>query len=102
MWYLYYQKIADIWSINVSLVSGGFETLSTTGLAGLGYLASPKGQEIQEKAYSAIMATYSTAEEAWQKCLTEESVPYIVAVTAPRFNFYLRAKPSRSLYTRES
>ncbi|KAG9768428.1 cytochrome P450, partial [Aureobasidium melanogenum] len=79
---------AEIRSVNVSLVSGGFETLSTTGLAGLGYLSSSQGQHIQAKAFKAIMEVYSSPEEAWSDCLQEERVPYIVALVREMLRYY--------------
>ncbi|KAL2412759.1 Phenylacetate 2-hydroxylase [Exophiala dermatitidis] len=79
---------AEIRSVNVSLVSGGFETLSTTGLAGLGYLSSPQGQHIQANAFKAIMEVYSSPEEAWSDCLQEERVPYIVALVREMLRYY--------------
>lgn len=79
---------AEIRSVNVSLVSGGFETLSTTGLAGLGYLSSPQGQDIQDRAFKAIMEVYSSPEQAWADCLQEERVPYIVALVREMLRYY--------------
>jgi phenylacetate 2-hydroxylase len=75
-------------SINVSLVSGGFETLATTSLAGLGYLASEEGLEMQEKAYKAIMDVYKTPEDAWEKAISEETVPYVVALVREMLRHY--------------
>lgn len=72
----------------MSLVSGGFETLSTTGLAGLGYLSSPQGQDIQARAFKAIMEVYSSPEQAWSDCLQEERVPYIVALVREMLRYY--------------
>lgn len=72
----------------MSLVSGGFETLSTTGLAGLGYLSSPQGQEIQARAFKDIMKVYSSPEQAWSDCLQEERVPYIVALVREMLRYY--------------
>lgn len=79
----------EIRSINVSLVSGGFETLSTTGTAGLAWLATEEGQASQEKVYKSIMEVYSTPQEAWEKCITEEAVPYVVALVREITRFYV-------------
>ncbi|KAJ9645600.1 hypothetical protein H2204_001181 [Knufia peltigerae] len=79
---------AEIRSVNVSLVSGGFETLSTTGLAGLGYLSSSQGQDIQARAFKGIMEVYSSPEQAWSDCLQEERVPYIVALVREMLRYY--------------
>ncbi|RDL41626.1 Cytochrome P450 [Venustampulla echinocandica] len=78
----------EIKSINVSLVSGGFETLSTTSIAGLSFLTTPLGLEIQERAYTAIMAVYSSPQDAWEKCVTEEAVPYMVALAREMLRYY--------------
>ncbi|EPE34768.1 Cytochrome P450 [Glarea lozoyensis ATCC 20868] len=78
----------EIKSINVSLVSGGFETVSTTAAAGLGFLSSPEGQDTQKRAYEAIMEVYSSDEEAWEKCISEETVPYVVALVREMLRYY--------------
>ncbi|KAH7025496.1 phenylacetate 2-hydroxylase [Macrophomina phaseolina] len=79
---------AEIRSINVGLVSGGFETLATTGIAGLGFLSTAEGQVVQQKAYDAIMSVYGSAEEAWEKCLLEENVEYVVALVREMLRYY--------------
>ncbi|KAF2088377.1 phenylacetate 2-hydroxylase [Saccharata proteae CBS 121410] len=79
---------AEIRSINVGLVSGGFETVATTGIAGLGFLSSPQGQEVQQKAYDAIMRTYGSTTEAWEKCVVEENVEYVVALVREMLRYY--------------
>jgi phenylacetate 2-hydroxylase len=83
-----YWSTAEIRSVNVSLVSGGFETLSTTGSAGLAFLATSEGRVIQERAYRAILSVYSTPEEAWERSLQEETVPYIVALVREMLRYY--------------
>ncbi|EXJ91444.1 hypothetical protein A1O1_04556 [Capronia coronata CBS 617.96] len=79
---------AEIRSVNVSLVSGGFETVAATGLAGFGYLSSPEGQETQEKAFKAIMEVYPDPEQAWEACLKEEQVQYVVALVREMLRYY--------------
>lgn len=79
---------AEIRSINVGLVSGGFETLATTGIAGLGFMSTDEGQHVQQKAYDAIMSVYASAEEAWEKCLVEENVEYVVALVREMLRYY--------------
>ncbi|KAL1640009.1 hypothetical protein SLS58_007435 [Diplodia intermedia] len=80
---------AEIRSINVGLVSGGFETLATTGIAGLGFLSSDEGQEVQRKAYDAIMEAYGgDVGEAWEGCLREEKVGYVVALVREMLRYY--------------
>ncbi|KAL4790834.1 cytochrome P450 [Aspergillus venezuelensis] len=73
---------SEIKSINVSFVSGGFETLATSGLACLAYLSTAQGQEIQEKAHADILAHHGSAKTAWTECLlSEKSPPYVVALS---------------------
>ncbi|EHK96715.1 hypothetical protein M7I_7570 [Glarea lozoyensis 74030] len=72
--------LKDKSSEKLTKVSGGFETVSTTAAAGLGFLSSPEGQDTQKRAYEAIMEVYSSDEEAWEKCISEETVPYVVAL----------------------
>ncbi|OJD29614.1 cytochrome p450 [Diplodia corticola] len=80
---------AEIRSINVGLVSGGFETLATTAVAGLGFLSSEEGQGVQRKAYEAVMEAYGgNVEEAWEKCLGEEKVEYVVALVREMLRYY--------------
>ncbi|KAL0257567.1 hypothetical protein SLS55_008381 [Diplodia seriata] len=80
---------AEIRSINVGLVSGGFETLATTGIAGLGFLCSDEGREVQGKAYDAIMEAYGgDVGEAWEGCLREEKVEYVVALVREMLRYY--------------
>ncbi|EOD48674.1 putative cytochrome p450 protein [Neofusicoccum parvum UCRNP2] len=80
---------AEIRSINVGLVSGGFETLATTGIAGLGFLSTAgEGQRVQARAYDEIMRVYGSAEEAWEKCLLEENVEYVVALVREMLRYY--------------
>ncbi|KAF9633310.1 Cytochrome P450 [Lasiodiplodia theobromae] len=80
---------AEIRSINVGLVSGGFETLATTGIAGLGFLSTDEGQAVQQKAYESIMDAYDgNVEEAWEKCLLEERAEYVVALVREMLRYY--------------
>lgn len=79
---------AEIRSINVGLVSGGFETLATTGIAGLGFLSTAEGQGVQQRAYEAIMAVYGSVGEAWERCLHEEKVEYVVVLVREMLRYY--------------
>lgn len=79
---------AEIKSINVSLVSGGFETVSTTGVAGLGMLCTEKGQKLQMKAYDELMSVYTSPEEAWERSIVEEKSPFVVALVREMLRYY--------------
>lgn len=54
---------------------------------GLAYLASEDGMRIQQKAYSEIMKVYPD-NDAWDKCLVEEKVPYITALVKEILRFW--------------
>ena len=79
---------AELKSICLTMVSAGIDTVPGNMIMGLGYLASPEGQHIQDKAYEEIMKVYSTEDEAWEKCLVEEKVPYITALTKEILRFW--------------
>lgn len=79
---------AEIKSICLTMVSAGIDTVPGNLIMGLGYLASPEGREIQKKAYEEIMKVYPEDGEAWEKCLVEEKVPYITALTKEILRFW--------------
>ncbi|KAL5342332.1 cytochrome P450 [Aspergillus crustosus] len=79
---------SEIKSINVSFVSGGFETLATSGLACLGILSTKEGQEMQEKAYDDIITHHGSVKNAWSECLLTEKSPYVVALVREGLRFY--------------
>lgn len=79
---------SEIKSINVSFVSGGFETLATSGLACIGWLSTEQGQSIQEKAYQDIIGAHGSAEAAWNECLFEEKSAYVVALAREALRYY--------------
>lgn len=70
---------AEIMSLSLSVVAAGLETVSLNLVLALAYLSSPNGQSIQTRAYREIMAVYPTG-DAWERCLHEEEVPYMVAL----------------------
>ena len=79
---------AEIKSICLTMVSAGIDTVPGNMIMALGQLASPEGQEIQKRAYEEIMKVYPTEGEAWEKCLHEEKVPYISALTKEILRFW--------------
>ncbi|RMD41081.1 hypothetical protein DV735_g4033, partial [Chaetothyriales sp. CBS 134920] len=79
---------AELKSICLTMVSAGIDTVPGNMIMALGYLASPEGQAIQQKAYNEIMKVYPEDGEAWEKCLLEEKVPYITALTKEILRFW--------------
>jgi phenylacetate 2-hydroxylase len=69
------------------MVAGGLDTLPSTIIMTMGFLSSSSGQEIQKRALEDIMRTYPDG-DAWERCLLEEKVPYITALTKVRI-YYL-------------
>ena len=69
------------------MVSAGLDTVPGNLIMGIAYLSSPQGQEIQERAHSEIMAVYPDG-DAWEKCLTEEHVPYVTAFVKEVLRFW--------------
>jgi phenylacetate 2-hydroxylase len=80
--------MGDIQSINVSLVSGGFETVATTGLACLGLLASLEGQAIQDRAYEDLINSHGSVEDVWETSITDEKSPYVVALVREMLRYF--------------
>ncbi|KAL9607969.1 MAG: hypothetical protein Q9167_007166 [Letrouitia subvulpina] len=78
----------ELHSICLSMVAAGIDTIPANMIMGLGFLASPQGQEIQKKAYREIIAVYPTPGEAWEKCLREEKIPYMTAVVKEILRFW--------------
>lgn len=78
-------------------MSGGFDTLYTSALMGIGVLASPMGQEMQQKAYDDLLSHYETPEKAFQFTVDEEKSRYITAFTKEVLRFYppLKILPPR-------
>lgn len=79
---------AEIKSICLTMVSAGIDTVPGNLIMGLGYLASPEGKAIQDKAYEEIMKVYPNDGEAWEHCLTEEKVPYVTALYKEILRFF--------------
>lgn len=70
---------AEINSICLTMVSAGLDTVPTNIILGIGYLSSPHGQQIQERAYQEIQDSYP-GNDAWESCIVEEQIPYVTAL----------------------
>lgn len=81
-------------------MSGGFETVFTTVIITIGYLSTPAGQSIQQKAYEDIVAGYGSVEEAFEQCILEEKSPYLMGLVKEALRFYppLKLLPARQVY----
>ncbi|CAF1075489.1 unnamed protein product [Adineta steineri] len=77
----------EIKSICLTMISAALETIPTNIILGIGYLSSAHGQEIQERAYREILDVYPDG-DAWERCLTEERVPYVTALYKEILRFY--------------
>src|SRR6266516_3573969 len=69
------------------MVSAGLDTVPGNLIMAIAYLSSEDGQEIQKKAYNEIMKVYPDG-DAWEKCVTEECVPYISAFVKEVLRFW--------------
>lgn len=69
------------------MVSAGLDTVPGNLIMGIAYLSSPHGQEIQKRAYEETMKVYPDG-DAWEKCLTEEKVPYLTALVKEILRFW--------------
>lgn len=78
---------AEIKSLCLTMVSAGLDTVPGNLVMGLAYLASEDGMRIQQKAYDEIMKVYPH-NDAWDKCLVEEKVPYITALVKEILRFW--------------
>lgn len=79
--------IAEIKSICLTMVSAGLDTVPGNLIMGIGYLSSPHGQEIQKRALDEIMKVYPDG-DAWEMCLHEEKVPYVIALVKEILRFW--------------
>lgn len=80
-------RTAEIKSLCLTMVSAGLDTVPGNLVMGLAYLASEDGMRIQQKAYKEIMKVYPD-NDAWDKCLVEEKVPYITALVKEILRFW--------------
>lgn len=81
-------NLDDIKSICVGLVSGGFETLGSTGSLVLAQLAADPEMKWQERVYNECLAEYGTVENAWEKVLLEEKSPFAVSFVKEILRMY--------------
>ncbi|KAF8243364.1 cytochrome P450 [Wilcoxina mikolae CBS 423.85] len=79
---------AEVTSICLSLVSGGFESIPGTLVSCIGSLSTLEGQKIQEKAYEDIRRYCPNISEAWQTSYQEEKVPYVKAIVKEALRYY--------------
>ncbi|CAF0983837.1 unnamed protein product [Adineta ricciae] len=77
----------EIRSICLTMISAALETVPANIILGIGYLSSPHGQEIQERAYREILDVYPNG-DAWDRCLDEEQVPYVTALYKEILRYY--------------
>lgn len=90
----------DVKTILGGLMSGGFETVYSTAIIAVGMLSTPDGQHIQQQAFDDIMSHYSTPEEAFAKCVSEEKSAYVAGLVKEALRFYppLKLLPARQTY----
>lgn len=69
------------------MVSAGLDTVPGNLVMGLAYLSSEDGMRIQKKAYEEIQKVYPD-NDAWEKCLIEEKVPYVTALVKEILRFW--------------
>ena len=69
------------------MISASSETVAANITMGIATFSTPEGQAVQEKAYNAIHEVYPNG-DAWVKCISEEKVPYIVALVKEVLRFW--------------
>lgn len=81
-------------------MSGGFETIFATAIAGIGFLASPDGQKVQHKMYEDIIEIYGTPEKAFQRAVSEERSQHVASFVREVLRFYppLHLLPPRQTF----
>lgn len=90
----------DVRTILGGLMSGGFETILATAIAGIAYLASPAGQAAQAKAYLELIDASGDAEAAFKETVEAEKSPYLAAFVRETLRYYppLHILPPRQTY----
>ncbi|POS73745.1 cytochrome P450 [Diaporthe helianthi] len=79
---------AEISSICLSLVSGGFETIPGTLTSAIGSLSTREGQVWQDRAYEDIKRYYPDPRDAWADSFVKEEVPYLNAIIKEAGRYY--------------
>lgn len=74
-------------SIGLTMVSAGLDTVPGNLIMCIAYLSTPHGQEIQKRALAEINKVYPN-NDAWERCLEEEKVPYITALYKETLRFW--------------
>lgn len=74
----------ELMSINMSMVSGGIDTLANTLIWTIGTLA--QRPDVQATAYDAIIKVYGTAD--WGDVEDETQIPYITALVRESLRFF--------------
>lgn len=69
------------------MIAGGLDTLPGNIIMTIGYWSSSHGQEIQRRAYQEIKKVYPN-DDAFEKCLEGEKIPYIVAMVKESLRFW--------------
>ncbi|OTA84417.1 hypothetical protein M434DRAFT_83333 [Hypoxylon sp. CO27-5] len=79
---------AEVSSICLSLVSGGFETIPGTLTSVIGSLSTREGQIWQDRAYEDIKRYYPDIRDAWTDCYVQEKIPYMNAIIKEAGRYY--------------
>jgi phenylacetate 2-hydroxylase len=81
-------------------MSGGFETVFATAIAGIAFLSSPEGQSTQQKAFQDIVESYGSVEAAFEDAVDEEKSKYTAAFVKETLRYYppLHLLPPRQTY----
>lgn len=93
-------RLDDVRTILGGLMSGGFETILATAIAGIAYLASPAGQAAQKKAYLELIDASGDVEAAFKEIVKAEKSPYLAAFVRETLRYYppLHILPPRQTY----
>lgn len=70
------------------MVSAGLDTVPANLIQGLAYLATPRGQELQDIAFRDLIGAYGTPTAAWTAVLKEEKVGFISAFVKETLRYY--------------